>query len=149
MPAEIRHCRSLTGDILEIGCRFQAGDTTPAPERAGGATAAVHDAVQALLDKIQQPPKDDSEKRTYSRLQYHGKVEVRRSGEPPVLGFARDLSKGGVGFLTTVAVPCAECVIFLAQGGGPALGIRAHVQRCAKIKEGLYDVGAHFLELAQ
>ena len=85
--------------------------------------------------------------RAQQRLLYHGQVTIRGPGRPPVQGFARNLSKTGIGLLTTVAVPCEEHTLLLAQARGPALGVRARVLRCAKVKEGLYDVGAVFVAL--
>jgi anti-sigma regulatory factor (Ser/Thr protein kinase) len=147
LPAEIRHCRALTEEIVEIGCRFQAAEPVLAQDAAGVAVAAVHLAVGALLEQLRQAPESSQEKRTHVRLHYHGQVEVRSEGQAPIVGFVRDLSKSGIGFLTTVPVPCEERVLMLSQATDPPLGVRAHIRRCMKIKDGLYDVGANFVGL--
>jgi anti-sigma regulatory factor (Ser/Thr protein kinase) len=147
LPAEIRHCRAVTDEIVEIGCRFQAAEPVLAQDATGAAVAAVHQAVGALLEQLRQAPESLHEKRTHVRLHYHGQVEVRCEGLAPIQGFARDLSKGGIGFLTTVPVPCEERILMLSQATDPPLAVRAKIQRCMKIKDGLYDVGANFVML--
>jgi anti-sigma regulatory factor (Ser/Thr protein kinase) len=147
LPAEIRHCRAVTGEIVELGCRFQASEPVQPEPLDGTIVEAVHQAVEALLAQIQQALEQPEEKRDHKRLHYHGQVEIRTPGQPAIHGFARNLSKSGIGFLTTVPVICAEHVLFLSQARGPALGIRARVLRCVRIKEGLYDVGAVFVAL--
>jgi hypothetical protein len=48
VPAEVRHCRPVQGDVVEIGCRFQ-----PPP---AAAESGVERAVGALLDRIRGQP---------------------------------------------------------------------------------------------
>jgi hypothetical protein len=147
LPAEIRHCRAVTGEIVELGCRFQSAEPDEPEPALGPVVDAVHQAVEALLEEIQQSLEKPEEKRIHTRLNYHGQVSVRTSGQPAITGFARNLSKSGIGFLTTTPVSCAEHVLFLSQARGPALGTRARVVRCTRIKEGLYDIGAVFIAL--
>jgi anti-sigma regulatory factor (Ser/Thr protein kinase) len=147
IPAEIRHCQALASGVVEIGCRFESVRGMPDPPH--GATAeAMHQAVDALLDKAQPASAIHDERRTSLRVGFHGRVEIRGEGVEPILGFARNLSRDGIALLTTAAVALEDRVILLPQTGGPALGIRSRVVRCVKLKEGLYDVGAHFHALA-
>jgi anti-sigma regulatory factor (Ser/Thr protein kinase) len=152
IPAEIRHCQTLTGGIVEIGCRFEstdpgAGATAGAPPSQ--AVEAVHQAVDALLEKAQLASAVHDERRAHPRVAYHGRVEIRAEGAEPLVGFVRNLSRGGIAFLTTVPLPCEERVIVLPQAHGPALGLRCRVVRSIKVKEGLYDIGASFLALSE
>jgi anti-sigma regulatory factor (Ser/Thr protein kinase) len=147
IPAEIRHCRTITGDVVELGCRFQA---TPAAAGEPGTAGmeAVHQAVDALLEQARLSALAQDERRTHSRFAYLEKVEVRGEGQPTVTGFARNLSKGGISFLATSPLPYEERVFCLPNAGGHALGLRARIVRCVRIKEGLYDIGASFIGLA-
>ena len=67
----------------------------------------------------------------------------------PSWGFAHDLARQGIAFITTRPLALEERVLELPQGpGAPPLRVRARVQRCTPIMEGFYDVGARFLGLA-
>src|SRR5262249_21696806 len=104
VPAEVRHFRTLAGNVVELGCRFQAAAS--APEKADEpAKEAMHQAVGALLEQLRGPAAVPDERRAHPRVPFHGRLEVRQPGRPPAIGFARDLSKGGVSFLATVALP--------------------------------------------
>jgi anti-sigma regulatory factor (Ser/Thr protein kinase) len=153
VPAEVRHCRDLGGNVVELGCRFQTGsevaattarDLAEQPE----AEETIHRAVADLLNKHQGPPLGADERRVHLRIAYNERIEIVRpeTGET-YIGFARDLSKGGVSFITTVLLPPAHVVLTLPQNEGKPLRIRAHVVRCNKVQERFYDVGARFLQL--
>jgi anti-sigma regulatory factor (Ser/Thr protein kinase) len=146
LPAEVRHCQALAGNAVEIGCRFTADPGTPSDD-SGAALAAVHSAVADLLERLRLPAAVADERRGHTRLPFHQRIEVRAEGQPPQAGFARDLSRGGIAFLTTAPLPCEERLILLPQPAGPPLGLRARVVRCFRVQDGLYDVGAEFLSL--
>jgi len=61
------------------------------------------------------------------------------------VGFSRNLSKGGIAFLTTAPLPLEDAIIQLPQPDGQPLGLRSRIVRCVKVKDGLYDIGASFL----
>lgn len=147
IPAEVRHCRSQAGGAtVELGCRFQ-------PARAAGTSAAeseqiarVQAAIQALLEKHRAAvPKDD--RRAHPRVIYTERIEVEIGEGERLVGFARDLSKGGIAFITTAPLPLQVSLVFLPQDRGPALRLRSQVVRCVKVHEGFYDVGARFLDV--
>jgi len=152
LPAEVRHCRDLGGDVMELGCRFQTRGEVPAatvdalPSHAD-AEQAVHRAVADLL-KHKGAPVGLDERRAHPRVAYNERIEIVRSdAAEPLIGFARDLSKGGMSFITTAHLPAAGVLLVLPQTDGAPLRIRAQVVRCNKVKEGFYDVGTRFLQL--
>jgi hypothetical protein len=155
IPAEIRHCRSLAGNLIELGCRFQNSQSSPCSAEAATPDAQscaeplerVHQAVADLLEEY-QTPQLNLDRRAHPRIVFTDRIEVLlSSAAEPIIGYARDLSKGGIAFITTAPVALEAATVFLPRRGGPRLGVRAQVLRCNKIKDGLYDIGARFLEL--
>jgi hypothetical protein len=155
IPAEVRHCRSVGGDIVELGCRFQTHAEIPSAVAAAvtpqvDAEQALQEAIQRLVDRQMGPWLGDDERRTHPRVVFNRRVELLRASSPqPVIGFARDLSKGGVAFVSTVALAEEPVIIILPQEDGPPLRVRGRIVRCNKIEEGFYDAGASFLQLAE
>src|SRR5262245_377643 len=105
VPAEVRHCRTLTGNIVELGCRFQsqgeAARRGMTPDAASEIVPLrqVHQAIDDLLARQPAPPRED--RRTGSRVTFNDRVELHlRSSKKPIIGYARDLSKGGIAFIT-------------------------------------------------
>ena len=144
LPAEIRHCQSLTGGVVEIGCRFEPAAASP----PSGGQAAIQQVIASLLEQAQAAAAEQDECRSHSRVAFHGRVEIRGKGVPPIIGFARNLSRGGIALLTTAAVPLEERILMVSQPTGPPLGLLCRIVRCVRVKDGLYDIGASFLELA-
>jgi anti-sigma regulatory factor (Ser/Thr protein kinase) len=146
IPAEIRHCRNLSGDVVELGCHFQTqSPASAAPD--SDAAAAMQNAINTLLEARDPTllPKDN--RRSHQRVVFNERIEVETPNER-VTAFTRDLSKGGIAFITTLPLALEVSVVFLPRDHGPSLRVRAQVVRCNKIKDGLYDIGARFLELA-
>ncbi len=64
------------------------------------------------------------------------------------IGYARDLSKGGIAFVTTAPVALEPKRLSLPQGEGISpLGLRVQVVRCVRIMDEFYDVAARFIGL--
>jgi anti-sigma regulatory factor (Ser/Thr protein kinase) len=145
LPAEVRHWRALGEYEVEVGCRFQLQPPAPPPAPAPDLEAAL----AGLQERLGTRPASD-ERRAHPRLPYTGRVEVLATAQAePAWGFARDLSRGGVAFLTTRPLALGERVLELPQGpGAPRLRVRAQISRCTAIMEGFYDVAARFLGLA-
>jgi hypothetical protein len=142
VPAEVRHCRALEGDMMEIGCRFQ-----PAPP-AATEVDAVQRAVDAVLARLEGQQVPAVERRANPRAIYTGRLGI--AGGPPSepdFGFARNLSRGGIGFLTTAPIALAPRILSLPQAGGVPLRVVSQILRCVPIVEGVFDVGARFLGL--
>jgi hypothetical protein len=133
----------MGGDVVEVGCRFRA----PGPEMAGPLGLA-QEAVGNLLGQLDAPQVPAEERRTQVRVTYNERVEVRTPARAePLAGFARDLSRKGIAFITTALLPLEPCVLTLLQPDGTSLRVRAQVIRCVRVQEGFYDVAARFLEL--
>jgi hypothetical protein len=148
VPAEVRHCRRLGETEFEVGCRFRP----PEPEPESGSRAApvpdVESAVAALAERLGRPRAGADERRAHPRFVYTERIASRGgAGSERAAGYARDLSKGGISFITTAPLPPGPRVLELPQGGAHPLRVRARVVRCARIMDGAYDVGACFLGL--
>src|SRR5262249_48896390 len=140
-----RHCRSVGGDVVELGCRFQ---TPPGQGPGVNPLEEVREAVAGLIQRLQVSPPPGEERRVHPRVAYTEQGGIlSRTGAAPATGFARGPSKGGIAFITTAPLPAEEMILSLPQGEGSALRVRAKVVRCAKVTEGFYDVGARFLGL--
>jgi anti-sigma regulatory factor (Ser/Thr protein kinase) len=142
VPAEVRHWRALGEDVVELGCRFQASSSVSPGADVGAA-------VGRLLDQAKGTPHHD-DRRHYPRVPYSDTVEIHVSAAAaPLPGYPRNLSKGGIAFITTVALPPAFTVVFPARGEEPALCLRAEIVRSARVQEGFYDVAARFVDFAE
>jgi anti-sigma regulatory factor (Ser/Thr protein kinase) len=140
VPAEVRHVQTLAGNVVEIGCRFQS-----TPEQSRDGLKDVHVAVESILESLQLHKVDYSERRAHPRLPLHQRLDIRIEGKPPVAGFGRNLSKGGLAFWSAEQLPVVECTIGIPKGSGPLVGLRARICRCTKVMDGLYDNSAVFL----
>jgi hypothetical protein len=143
LAAEVRHWREVGEKLVELGCRFAA-----APAAGPPPAARPEDVVGPLIARFQARPAGPDERRNHPRVHYPERVEVRgQPGTVPVVGFGRDLSRGGIAFIATAPLPLEAVTLVLPQGPGdhPA-HVRAQVVRCGRITEGFYDVAARFLE---
>lgn len=149
IPAEVRHCRSLGSDMVELGCRFQAKSEAAEPATAAPADLArVQQAIAELLQRQSIAPLPADERRAYQRAVYNERIEVVPAGQSvPLVGYARDLSKGGVAFISATRIATDSISIVLPQAATESMRIRARVVRCVRIQEGFFDVAAQFLGL--
>lgn len=150
VPAEVRHCRSLTGDVVELGCRLQSQgvDVRPVGAVAVDAVEQIQQAVTGLLEQHADRRTPADERRRHQRVDYTERIEIFTApGAEPVFGFARDLSKGGMAFVVHQPLPAEVTIVLAARDAGRALRVRARVTRCNKVIENFYDAGVKFLEL--
>ena len=146
VPAEVRHCQARGGDMVELGCRFLVPPTAP---ENGTRRADAENALDALLEQLNTGSMRPDERRAHPRAAYTARITVTTEpGRPPVLGFGRDLSRGGVSFLTCTPLPLEEATLTLSRPDSPALRVRARIVRCHQLMSGIYDVGACFLDIA-
>jgi len=111
------------------------------PVPAGTVERAVGELIEE--QRLQAGPEDN--RRTYQRVAYHERIEIATGpAEAPLVGFARDLSRGGIAFLSIRPVPANITVVLPAP---TPVRIRARTTRCNMVMDGLFDVGARFLEL--
>src|SRR5262245_28040141 len=142
IPASVRHCKPLDEGVVEIGCRFLL-PREPLPP--AGNVPSVEEAIAALLRR----PHATDERRVHQREAYAERIEVQGPpGTPSVTGYARDLSKGGIAFISTAALPLEERIVCLPQGDDPPLRLLVQIVRCVGLTPGFFDVGARFLSVA-
>lgn len=147
VPAQVRHCRAVGGDLVELGCSFLTEKEAAAlPERAVSPAdlEKVHREIEALLARSPSLPHD--ERRAFPRVAYNERVELSTK-DARIIGYARDLSRGGLALITTAEARLEEAVVALGQQTGPPLKVRSRVVRCAKIQDNFYDVGVQFLSM--
>lgn len=146
-PAEVRRCSPAEGGLVELGCRF-----APADEKAkdDGASAGVQEAVGEILRRQAGALASGDDRRGHPRASYTERIGLEGlTATDPTCAFARDLSRGGVAFITTAPVTLEMKLLILPAREGPPLRVRARVVRCNAVAEGIYDVGASFTALAE
>jgi hypothetical protein len=145
LPAQVRHCETLQGNMIELGCRFllQGEGAVPTEPQAQNLAAAIESVLARV--RHQQPIAD--ERREHQRVNYTERIEIHPSdGGAPLIGYARDISRGGISFIAPDAIPLEEQLLVLPRGGKP-LHLKVQVVRCLPIALGFYDVAARFEEL--
>jgi anti-sigma regulatory factor (Ser/Thr protein kinase) len=144
LPAEVRHWKSLDAGLMEIGCRFLIANSGEA-EATAGERLRAHNEVGELLRHMQSAPVAPDERRAHPRVGYTERIMLEGpTATDPRFAYARDLSRGGIAFITTAPVTRETKVLSLPRPSGPPLRVKARVLRCAQVAEGFYDVGASF-----
>jgi anti-sigma regulatory factor (Ser/Thr protein kinase) len=145
VPAEVRHCQARGGDAVELGCRFQVA---PAAENSGATSDCVERSISAILEQLNGPVVRPDERRAHPRAAYTAHITIETGpDQPPVIGFGRDLSRGGISFLTSTSLPLENVTLILPHPDRKPLRVRARVVRCHQLLAGIYDVGARFLDV--
>jgi hypothetical protein len=100
----------------------------------------------AFLEAHDQTPREGARQR--ERINYRRRVEIiliGQSGQPRVTGHTRNLSTGGLGFLTRRTFAVGErFVALLALGGGAGKFALCRTTFCRYLSEGMHEVGAAF-----
>lgn len=152
LPAEVRHCQALGDNVVELGCRFQAKtEVAPATEACLPPQSDRENAVQHAVDSLLKQRGElarTEERRLHPRLAFNERIEILRPGEKKsIVAYARDLSKGGIAFVTTAALRTQVIVVSVPRPPATPLRLRARVVRCRKVQDGFYEVGAMFLNV--
>ena len=149
LPAEICHRRALGIQVEELGCRFLFDMGPLAPEQVTARTIEEADsALGEMIEKIDRETSIAAERRAHPRFVYTERIQIEaHNAHEPSLGFARDLSKGGIAFIATAPLPLEVRVLGLPRAGQQPLRVRVLILRCTRIMEGFYDLGARFLAL--
>lgn len=155
IPAEVKHSRKLGESGMELGCEFvePLGQGNPLPSPSPLASPQMEEAQQIvsdILENYQARELPSHERRIHPRVVFNERVSIMLDQRPePVVGYARDLSKGGIAMITQEPMPTEVTIAFSPSQGRPVQKVRCRVTRCNLIKEGFYDVGAVFLRLEQ
>lgn len=153
IPAEVRHCRVLGTGLVELGCHFLTNRTGTAeevlPDPNAAALVKLEAALTAMIESHQPLPLGN-ERRQHPRVIFNDRLEVLKpSASAPIVGYTRDLSKGGVAFITTAMISGQVTIVLAPRAGGGPLRLSAHIVRCTEIEAGFFDVAARFLGLEE
>jgi hypothetical protein len=153
IPAEVRHSRMFGTSGMELGCEFAeplppGNPLPPPPPVASPQLEEIHRTVMEILGTSQGKQLPSHERRTHPRVVFNEPVTVQVDGRSePIICYARDLSKGGLSFIAQEQLPTEITITFSPSAERPVLMVRCKVVRCARIKDGYYDIGAAFLRL--
>jgi anti-sigma regulatory factor (Ser/Thr protein kinase) len=149
LPAEVRHCRALGEDAFELGCQFQQQKPVSGLATEKAVQGLIEGAIGALIERYREQTAPADERRIFQRVSYTARIAIEgKAGQTPHYAYARDLSKGGIAFITTSPLALEERLLLLPEGDEGVLRVKSQIVRCARIMEGFYDVGAQFLALA-
>jgi hypothetical protein len=143
VPAEVCRVTPLDGGLVHLGCRFGDAPRSAIPRSRDAAADA---AVRQLLERIEIQA-GSHQRRSHQRVSYTAQIQVRLDGDATARpAFCRDLSRGGMAFVTSFEMPlCAVDLTLPASDGLPISALRAQVVRCQKVTAGVYDVGCRFI----
>jgi anti-sigma regulatory factor (Ser/Thr protein kinase) len=148
VPAEVRHCETRGGDMVELGCRFQVSPAVS--DRAVPMSANREQAIDTLLEQLNSQTMPADERRIHPRAAFTARIHVQTTSDSePVVGFGRDLSKGGISFLTSTPLPRESVIVSLPQPDQLMLRMGARIVRCNQLMAGIYDVGARFVDVVE
>jgi hypothetical protein len=148
-PAEIKHTRTFGDSGMELGCRFLPTSTAAPVAEAPAQLVEVEQAISRFLESHHARQAPPHERRIHPRIVFNERVTIHIADRAqPIVGYARDLSKGGLAIITQEAVPAEITITFVLGPDREPLKVRCRVLRCQCIQTGFYDVGAAFLRLA-
>jgi anti-sigma regulatory factor (Ser/Thr protein kinase)/c-di-GMP-binding flagellar brake protein YcgR len=150
IPADVKHSRPLGASGMELGCQFTQASVHAPPNTAGESPQLdeVHEAIVSILDAYQAQQLPTDERRVHPRVVFNERVSVFVSGRHrPIIGYARDLSKGGMAIIAQEPLPPEVSIEFTDLANRPGFKVRCKVVRCSLILEGFYDIGMTFLRM--
>ena len=153
IPAEVKHSRPLGGNGMELGCEFvesvAPGNPLPAPPPpAPPLLEEVHQAVTDLLEGYQARQLPSHERRLHPRVVFNERVTILAENyAEPIVGYARDLSRGGISLIAQNPVAHEITIVFAPAAERRPVKVLCRVVRCSRIQDGFYDIGATFLRL--
>ena len=141
VSADVCRVTPVDEQLFQIGCRFTSG--------AAGRNGTPNDAtppaeVLQLLEAVEQKHADQP-RRAHQRVGYTCPIEIRMPGEKDFRpAFSRDLSRGGIAFITSFGIACGPVELLLPSPGGDPIAVRARAVRCQRVTAGVFDVGCEF-----
>lgn len=109
----------------------------------------IDHALGALLEQLGSSTLTNDDRRAHPRAAYTQRIRIETPpGSEPIIGFGRDLSRGGICFLSVTPLPLEDVMLSLPRTEGAELRMRARIVRCHPIMAGVFDVGARFADAA-
>jgi anti-sigma regulatory factor (Ser/Thr protein kinase) len=128
--------------------RHSGEEKRRAPRQALQLPIRVAPIIGAMLEQLNGSLVRHDERRLHPRAAYTARITIETGPEQPALiGFGRDLSRGGIAFLTSSPLPLENVILTLPQPDCKSLRVLARVVRCHQILSGIYDVGARFVDV--
>lgn len=149
VPAEVKHARPIGASGMELGCQFQEiGASPPAAAPDSPQIEEVHAAILRMLEEQADKESPAKERRAHPRIVFSERIAVLVDGRAePLVGFARDLSQGGIAFIAQEPLADPVTIVLTARPDGESVRIRSRVVRCSLIEDGFYDIAATFERL--
>ncbi len=153
--AEVKHAQVIGSAGMELGCVFthppgQGQEHFPRRPVAGisAEVEEVQRVISSLLENHQPQQAVPHERRMYPRVDFNESLSIfQKHRAEPIMGYARDLSKGGIAFIIQEPLAGSFILGFSARDEQPPLKVKCRVVRCGRIKDGFFDIGAVFLGL--
>lgn len=151
IPAAVKHSRPLGDQSMELGCQFNvplaASNPLPTPPPIHSPQVeAAQRLISTFLEACQAVVVPSHERREHPRVGFNERLIIHVEGRTaPLVGYARDLSKGGIALIVHQPISDEIAVTFPATATRQATKIHCRVVRCSQIQKGFYDVGAKFL----
>jgi anti-sigma regulatory factor (Ser/Thr protein kinase) len=144
LPAKVCGRRITGDDAFQLFCRIRSRAEI---DEEITESREVGDAIARLLERFGGAEIEHHELRTHQRRVYTERVEViGPAGQSPRHAFARDLSRGGIAFITTFPLPPGPIEVRLPRpDNGQTLRVSGIVRRCDQLMAGFYDVGVRFI----
>lgn len=141
VPATVCSVQQTTPSMVQIGCRIDLPDT--------GEGVIEHDQARRSLGELvrrnDSPTPDHHEARRHVRTTYTRTIEVEAPGRPRQPQIARDLSVGGMAFLSQNAWDVGAAItVHFVQEDDRMPPIHATVVRCLRVADAIHDVGVRF-----
>ncbi len=149
VSAEVRFSRTLGGNLVELGCRFEE----PVDDQNLQQFKSPEETAEGLgnlifLNQVVELPGE--ERRGFPRVLFNDRIQIIVAADkPPLVGYPRDLSHSGISFLTSEDITGEVTLIFSVSANRPPLLVRTNIVRCMKIQEGFYDAAGQFLFVAE
>jgi anti-sigma regulatory factor (Ser/Thr protein kinase) len=113
----------------------------------GPAARSRFDALlDPFLNSLLTPKTSQHKLRKHERIPFTEQIEICDTGDNARIAFARNLSRGGIGFIADFKIISGSISITIPHPDGDVLAT-GQVVRNSKMTAGIYDVGVRFLTL--
>lgn len=153
LPAEVCRWQPLEDGLVQVGCRFllpekpEKSEDKPTPPSG---SEAMHPPLIQLLKGMGADRLPPQERRAHPRVPYTGRINVtligshESSASGSIHAFGRDLSLGGIAFISRIPFPMANVEVSLPNVKGEPIVMTARIVRSRELVNGFFDVAARF-----